>query len=66
MDDLKGRTGRADDTLVVGKYGESNLNDNWQCLIDLCQKFPLKILKRCFFIRKHIGAPTNRKLKLNN
>lgn len=57
MGDLNGRTGRADDSLVVGKYGELNLNNNGERLIGLCENFSLKI-QNGFFPHKKIHQYT--------
>ncbi|XP_044766969.1 craniofacial development protein 2-like [Coccinella septempunctata] len=58
LGDLNGRTGKEDNSDVVGKYGESATNNNGMRLRYLCESMNLKIMNG-YFAHKHIHKFTS-------
>lgn len=44
LGDLNSRTGKSDNDVTIGKYGEETLNNNGERLIDMCKQNNLRIL----------------------
>ena len=57
LGDLNARVGISDDSEIVGRYGEINLNDNGIKLVEICEQHKLKILNG-FFNHKDIHKYT--------
>ena len=57
MGDMNGRVGIRESCTIVGKYGETEYNDNGERLIEICEQFDLKITNT-FFKHKDIHKYT--------
>ncbi|XP_030762950.1 craniofacial development protein 2-like [Sitophilus oryzae] len=57
LGDFNGRTGRKNNSQIVGPFGEATTNDNGERLIDLCETHDLKI-NNGFFKHKDIHRYT--------
>ncbi|XP_035226378.1 uncharacterized protein LOC118198735 [Stegodyphus dumicola] len=57
LGDTNARVGRCTSSDIVGKYGESRMNDNGDKLIELCSEFKLKI-QNTFFRHKDVDKYT--------
>ncbi|KFM58790.1 Craniofacial development protein 2, partial [Stegodyphus mimosarum] len=57
LGDTNARVGRCESSDVVGKYGESIMNDNGNRLIELCSEFKLKI-QNTFFRHTNVDKYT--------